>query len=144
MLQRLVHRIFYGHDLLPEIIVQCAVLSKAVEAVIPGFSEHELAAVLDGDTLETFVRRHKIKEMIVTRGARGASILSRGQWDEIVPTRILDGRPVGAGDVFLGTYLMLRVEGRDPASAGRGATRASMAQIERGEVPSGFVPDAHA
>jgi len=48
---------------------------------------------------------------------------------------------VGAGDVFLGTYLMLRVEGRDPASAARGATRTSMAQIEHGEVPRGFVPD---
>ncbi|NRA03423.1 MAG: hypothetical protein HRU00_12565 [Myxococcales bacterium] len=120
--------------------------NPSLEAFLQGVdvvqaSEQELSAVLDGDSLDAFIRRHEIAEMIVTRGALGASILSGGCCTEISPPTVLDGPAVGAGDVFLGTYLMLRVEGRDPASAARGATRTSMAQIERGEVPRGFVPD---
>ncbi len=105
-------------------------------------NEQELPAVLDGETLDAFIRRHGIAEMIVTRGVRGASILCGGGCTDIEPPAILGGRQIGAGDVFLGAYLMLRVEDQDPTSAARGATRASMAQIEHGEVPRGFVPDA--
>lgn len=101
-------------------------------------SEQELPPVLDGDTLDAFIRRHALRELIVTRGARGASIFCEGRRWNLAPPVIVKGSPIGAGDVFLGAYLMLRIEGRDPEGAARGAARASVTQIERGELPKGF------
>jgi 2-dehydro-3-deoxygluconokinase len=101
-------------------------------------SESELAPVLEGDSLERFARRHGLRELIVTRGARGTTLLVRGERLEIpaLATRAL--YPVGAGDVFLASYLFLRAAGSKEAEAARGAARVCAAKLEGGEVPKGF------
>jgi len=101
-------------------------------------SEAELAAVLDGDTLERFARRHAIREMLVTRGARGVHVLSaRGAWD--LPAPLVHARfKVGAGDVFLAAYLFFRVRELGPVESAEAATRVCAAKLEQGEVPKGF------
>jgi sugar/nucleoside kinase (ribokinase family) len=111
-------------------------------------SEAELGRLLLGDTLEQFVRhtleqfvrRHEIEEMIVTRGARGATLLTGARRMEI-PARTVEGRSrVGAGDVFLAAYLLFRSLGFGPCDAGRRAAGVSAAKIEAGEVPRELRP----
>jgi sugar/nucleoside kinase (ribokinase family) len=101
-------------------------------------SEPELAAVLDGDTLERFARRHAVREMLVTRGARGVRVLADGgAWD--LPAPVVHARfKVGAGDVFLAAYLFFRVRALGPAEAAAAATQVCAAKLEQGEVPKGF------
>jgi sugar/nucleoside kinase (ribokinase family) len=105
-------------------------------------SESELPAVLDGESLERFVRRHGVSEMLVTRGARGASILTgKGRTDVSAPEARGTAR-VGAGDVFLACYLLLRVSGSGPEEAARRAASASAKKIETGQVPKDLRPEA--
>jgi sugar/nucleoside kinase (ribokinase family) len=99
-------------------------------------SEHELPAVLGGDSLDRFRARHGVAEMIVTRGARGVTVAVGGRTTDVAayPT---DGRArAGAGDVFLATYLLLRVRGCAPLAAADGAARVCALRIARGEVPA--------
>ena len=103
-------------------------------------SEAEVDALLAGDSVEQFIRRHAIAEMIITRGARGATLLTPGQRIE-VPARVVPVHfRVGAGDVFLATYLLLRTHGFAPPMAARHATDVCAAKIESGEVPKGLRP----
>lgn len=104
-------------------------------------SESDLPSLLNGDSLERFVRRFNVREMIVTRGARGATLITAKGSSEI-PTRPVEGGDfVGAGDVFLASYLFLRVSDRRPTDAARGAVRACIAKIEHGSIPPGFNPE---
>jgi sugar/nucleoside kinase (ribokinase family) len=101
-------------------------------------SEAELAAVLDGDTLERFVRRHAVREMLVTRGARGVHLLAGArEWDLPAP-HVRARFKVGAGDVFLAAYLFFRARGLGPVESAGEATRVCAAKLEQGEVPKGF------
>jgi sugar/nucleoside kinase (ribokinase family) len=53
-----------------------------------------------------------------------------------VPADTVEPRaPVGAGDVFLAAYLLLRVRGRGPLEAARGAARVAALKVAHGEVP---------
>jgi hypothetical protein len=101
-------------------------------------SADEIEAVLDGDSLNGFVKRHSIPEMIVTRGAHGALLIAGGQSIEVPARPARSGHVAGAGDVFLATYLFLRVEGLRPADAATGAAEVCSVRIERGEIPKGF------
>jgi sugar/nucleoside kinase (ribokinase family) len=98
-------------------------------------SEHELPAVLAGEPLERFVARHALREMIVTRGARGATIIVSGRAHDVAAYPVAGGTAVGAGDVFLAVYLLLRVRGADPLAAADGAARLTALRIAHGEVP---------
>jgi sugar/nucleoside kinase (ribokinase family) len=103
-------------------------------------SESELSAALEGASIEQFVERHSIPEMIVTRGARGALVLCSGQRFD-VPTRPVQGvHRVGSGDVFLASYLFFRASGRPPPDASVAAGEVCAVRIEKGEVPRGFHP----
>ena len=114
-----------------------AALGRFLEHVdVVQASERELPALLDGASLERFVARHAVREMIVTRGARGATIVTRDGATDVpaYPTR---GRAqVGAGDVFLASYLLLRVRGSEPVAAADGAARIAASKITHGDVPS--------
>jgi sugar/nucleoside kinase (ribokinase family) len=77
-------------------------------------AEEEAAAVGD-------VRELGVPEVLVTRGARGATIVTP-DGEEYVPTRPLDVDPTGAGDAFSAGYIAARSEGHRPSSAGRRAT----------------------
>lgn len=101
-------------------------------------SEEEMPVALGGEPLERFVLRLGIEELLVTRGARGALLLERGRRTEI-PARPAEGsHRVGAGDVFLTSYLYLRVRGWSPARAANGAVEVSRTHVEKGEVPEGL------
>ncbi len=105
-------------------------------------SESDLPALLGDESLGGFVRRFNVEEMIVTRGSKGATIIAARESTEVPTRRVEDGDPVGAGDVFLASYLLLRVSGRGPIEAARGATRACSAKLEQGMIPRGFQPEA--
>lgn len=97
-------------------------------------SEQELEVALEGRSLESFRREFGIGELLVTRGALGAWLVTRSGVRD-VPAPHVDRRfPVGAGDVFLGAYLFARAHARGPLEAARFATRASAAKITHGAV----------
>ena len=98
-------------------------------------AEEEIAVLLEGRTLREFRREFGIAELLVTRGARGALLVTRTGVDEIAAVPAERRFPTGAGDVFLAAYLYARANGREPRAAGDFAARASAAQIERGSVP---------
>ena len=97
-------------------------------------SEHELPAVLSGESLDRFVARHAIDELIVTRGARGATVLTRGEATEVPAAPAVPRAKVGAGDVFLATYLVLRVRGAGPVAAACEAARTAALKVEHGGI----------
>ena len=99
-------------------------------------SERELPAVLDGSSLERFVARHGVHEMIVTRGARGATVVTRDGTTDVPACPTRGTAQVGAGDVFLASYLLSRVRGRGPREAAEEAARVAAAKIAHGEVRS--------
>lgn len=105
-------------------------------------SEAELPALLDGLTLEQFIRRHAIREMVVTRGPRGARVIEGGRAVDVAAPEVEARFKVGAGDVFLAAYLVFRVRGEVPVEAARAATLVCAAKLERGEVPKGLDPRA--
>lgn len=104
-------------------------------------SQTELPALLDGDSLERFVRRHAVREMLVTRGLQGATVMVGGHEKHVAVTPVQGGFRIGAGDVFLAAYLFLRATGRDPVEAGQGAAEICGARIRTGRVPR-YRPDA--
>jgi sugar/nucleoside kinase (ribokinase family) len=105
-------------------------------------SAEELAALLEGEPLEAFARRHGLEELLVTRGVRGATVLTSGGRFE-VPAAPSSGRHrIGAGDVFLACYLLGRVRGNAPEAAASFAARVCAAKLDRGQVPKGYDPDS--
>jgi sugar/nucleoside kinase (ribokinase family) len=98
-------------------------------------SEPELRAMLGGGSLRHFVSRHGVREMIVTRGMRGATVVTRDGACDVAGYAARGGARVGAGDVFLAAYLLLRVRGLAPVAAADGAARICALKIARGMVP---------
>lgn len=122
-------------------LAPCPEIGRFVaQAAVVQASESELEAVLDGEPVEDFVRRHGLAEMLVTRGSRGVSLIVQGKSIELPAEPVRGTRPVGAGDVFLASYLYCRAEGREPRDAAAGAVRVCAAYVEQGEVPRGFRP----
>jgi 1D-myo-inositol 3-kinase len=101
-------------------------------------AEEEIAVLLEGRTLAELAREHRIPELLVTRGARGALLISQRGELEIPAVPAPRRFPTGAGDVFLAAYLFARAAGQEPRAAGHFAARVSAAQIEHGFVPAGF------
>ena len=58
-----------------------------------------------------------VPEMIVTHGARGATVNG-----VLVQAERVDRDPTGAGDMFAAAYLVARSQGADPVDAARRAT----------------------
>jgi sugar/nucleoside kinase (ribokinase family) len=118
--------------------------ARGLEAQLAGVdvlkaSDAELPFLLGpGQSPEDWLARHGIRELLITRGARGASLITSDGRIEL-PARPARARHlVGAGDVFLAAYLYARVLGASSLAAARLATRASAAKIEAGEIPAGF------
>jgi len=99
-------------------------------------SEQELEVAREGRSLESFRKEYGIGELLVTRGARGAWLVTRAGVRDVPAPRVERRFPVGAGDVFLGAYLFARAHACGPLEAARFATRASAAKIAHGSVPS--------
>jgi sugar/nucleoside kinase (ribokinase family) len=94
----------------------------------------ELEVVLEGRSLESFRRELGIGELLVTRGAQGALLVTRSGVRDVPAPRVERRVPVGAGDVFLAAYLSARAHGRGPLEPARFATRASASKIENGAI----------
>jgi sugar/nucleoside kinase (ribokinase family) len=97
-------------------------------------SEEELAVLLEGRSLEAFRSEFGLAELLVTRGERGALVVTRWRVEEIATPQVPRRFPVGAGDVFLAAYLHARASDRSPAAAARFAVRASAAHVEHGRI----------
>lgn len=104
-------------------------------------NEQELEELLAGRSEEKLARDLGIGELLVTRGARGALIVTRDGAHEVPAVSCSGTSSIGAGDVFLGAYLLFRVRGMNPRDAAHGAARVSAAKISHGQVPKGFDPE---
>lgn len=71
-----------------------------------------------------------VRELVVTRGSRGATLRVGGRTEEI-PCRPLDGDPTGAGDAFATAYVVARNTGFTPVGAARRATAVVAALMTR-------------
>jgi len=101
-------------------------------------SEPELRAVLEGESPERFARRHGIRELLVTQGARGVTVIADRETIEVPAVPAQGSEIVGAGDVFFAAYLSLRARGHAPVEAARGACTVVAAKIDHGLVPRGM------
>ena len=99
-------------------------------------SEEEFAALAGPRSADRFRRDLGADELIVTRGARGATLVTRDGRLDLPAHRARRRFPTGAGDVFLAAYLLGRARGAPPADAAQRALRASAEQLEHGEVGS--------
>ena len=97
-------------------------------------SEEELAVLLEGRSLEAFRSEFGLAELLVTRGERGALVVTRWRVEEIATPPVPRRFPVGAGDVFLAAYLHARANDRSPVAAARFAVRTSAAHVEHGRI----------
>ncbi len=104
-------------------------------------SERELPALVAGESVAQFRGRHGVPELLVTRGEHGATLITAKGEVEIAATPTAGNATVGAGDVFLAAYLLLRVEGREPLAAARQAARITALKVRHGQVPKGIPLD---
>lgn len=58
-----------------------------------------------------------VKEIVVKRGAAGATAYAAGQRFDVGPFAVTEVDPTGAGDCFGGTYVACRIAGMVPADA---------------------------
>lgn len=100
-------------------------------------NEAELRVLLDGETAPRFAVRHGVSELLVTRGARGATVITGDDVLDVPAPPVSGTHTVGAGDVFLACYLLLRVEGRPPLQAARAAATLTAHRVEAGQLPTG-------
>jgi sugar/nucleoside kinase (ribokinase family) len=104
---------------------------KAAEAELP-------FALRAGESPEALLSRIGADELLLTRGARGATLFAAGHRHEIPAQRALQRSPTGAGDVFLAAFLYARALGWPALRAAGLASRASAAKIESGMLPADF------
>ena len=103
-------------------------------------SDHELPALLAGDTAEAFRSRYGVPELLVTRGDRGATLFTCHGERQVPVTPTTGTEIVGAGDVFLATYLLLRVSGWEPLCSAQDAGAVTALKVRHGQVPVGALP----
>lgn len=104
-------------------------------------SESDLGDVVQGLDPGSFASSFGLPELVVTRGARGASVWVRGRRTDVParPARPRDARAkAGAGDVFLACYLWQRAVGAEPEEAARVAAAICAIKLVRGELPVGL------
>ncbi|MEN3340713.1 MAG: hypothetical protein V7644_117 [Actinomycetota bacterium] len=83
----------------------------------------EEALVLTGDTDPGSLASLGVPEVLLTRGAEGATVILHGRAERIPARPVENGAdPTGAGDAFAISYLAARAEGHAPPSAARRAT----------------------
>jgi len=99
----------------------------------------ELSHVLRaGETPGALLARTGADDLLVTRGARGATLFTRGGRIEVPVWCRVSGDSTGAGDVFLAAFLYARALGWAAEAAARLASRASAAKIQAGMLPVDF------
>ena len=101
-------------------------------------SEDDLPTIFEGERPANLVERTGVSEAIITRGPRGATVLTRDREIEIPAQASLGRHRIGVGDVFLAAYLLSRTRGLSPERAGQAAARVCAAKLDQGQVPKGF------
>jgi sugar/nucleoside kinase (ribokinase family) len=102
-------------------------------------NEAELPLVQRGaEPAGELLARYGLRELLITRGARGASLITAERSWELPAIQCRPHHLVGAGDVFLAAFLYGRALGRSPLASARLASRASAAKIEAGSLPADF------
>ena len=82
----------------------------------------EEARALVGEADPAAVARLGVREVLVTRGTRGARLFADGRTHDVEPPVVVEGvDPTGAGDAFATTYLVARANGADALDAARRA-----------------------
>jgi sugar/nucleoside kinase (ribokinase family) len=100
-------------------------------------NEAEIEPLLAGDTVARFMARHAVRELLVTRGARGVTVLlADGAAHDVPAVPAGGGAKVGAGDVFLAAYLLERATGGHPVTAAAVAARAVALEIAADARPA--------
>lgn len=74
------------------------------------------------------VTKLPVKEVIVTRGSKGATVYLAGRPEEVT-TRAIDADPTGAGDAFCTAYVVARSAGFAPVGAARRAAAVVVALL---------------
>ena len=83
-------------------------------------SDAESAMLLGAETASELASRCDVDELLITRGARGVSLVERARRTEVPirPVRVQDPRAkTGAGDTFLACYSWQRAVGAKPEAS---------------------------
>jgi 2-dehydro-3-deoxygluconokinase len=105
----------WGSDRARELVLP---LIERCDVLVGGEEELRLFADGEGPSLATSCAALGPTEVVLTRGASGASALAPdGGWHEHPPERATERDPVGAGDAFTAAYLAARLDGGDVPSA---------------------------
>lgn len=84
--------------------------------------------LLDGLIPLSWLRSNKI--VIVTEGTEGSLLFAKGVWYRVPAFSGIQGDPTGAGDVFVGAYLVRYLEIEDPIKAALFASCAASFKTE--------------
>ncbi|MDN8547768.1 sugar kinase [Microbacterium sp. NM3R9] len=109
-------------------------LAEAADLVFGGEDELELIGGTDADAAATALLAGGVAEVIVKRGAAGATARVGADTVDAPGFRIDPVDTVGAGDAFVAGYLSSRLAGDDPATAlHRGNTCGAIACLTPGD-----------
>ena len=96
------------------------------------------ATVLFGTDVASRIRAALgVPELLVTRGAAGATLATEGETVTIPVPRVTGGDRRGAGDTHLAVYLAARALGESPVRAAALAGRVTARALADGAVPAG-------
>jgi sugar/nucleoside kinase (ribokinase family) len=118
----------------PRHAVPAAWLPVLASCQVVQVSQSDAPRLFAGDSLERWRRRTGVRELILTRGARGAIVVTERGRVPVAARAVVMRHPTGAGDVFLAAYLQGRARGLSPARAGRLAASAAALHVARGRV----------
>lgn len=121
-----------GHSGVAAVVRAWCAVARVVQA-----SHADVPALFDATSPRAIRAAYGIAELLITRGARGATLATADGIAEIGATRVAGGDSRGAGDTFLATYLVGRGLGASPVAAAEAAASVTAAAIARGEVPLG-------
>ena len=93
----------------------------------------EEAGALIGELTPPALERLGVREILVTRGTRGATLFVDEQTFDVLPPVVVEGAdPTGAGDAFATTYLVERANGTEPLAAARRAAELVVELLQSG------------
>lgn len=107
-----------------------------VAAVVQA-SAADAPTLFDASSPRAIRSAYGIAELLITRGAQGATLATAAGVAEIAPEPVEGGDPRGAGDTFLAVYLAGRALGGTPVAAAGAAARLTAQAIATGAVPTG-------